>query len=155
MAAVQETPSVELARRLRHRRVVDRLDYLRTIRALARTMRQEELARTLGVTQPAISATLKTASGVPEVLAGFSGASPYEIAERYAAGLIDRDQLADELGRFPYAPTPKTDGVDWVVDEVPNTAGEVRQAWEDQLIDEATYVAVAEAITRGGQTAPS
>lgn len=79
---IHEEPSVQRGRRLRHRREVDRLDYLRTVRALASSMRQEDLAKHLGVTQPAISATLRKAREVPDLPPGFSGASPYEIAER-------------------------------------------------------------------------
>lgn len=59
---IHEEPSVQRGRRLRHRREVDRLDYLRTVRALASSMRQEDLAKHLGVTQPAISATLRKAA---------------------------------------------------------------------------------------------
>lgn len=144
--------SVRLARLLRHRRSVDRLDYLRTVRALSATMRQVDLAKELGVSQAAISTTLSRANEVPDVVPGFSGGSPYEIAERYAAGGIDRDALIDELGRFPYAETPKTDGVDWLVDDVPNTVGDVSRAWRDGLIDEDTYVAIHHEIARFRQT---
>jgi transcriptional regulator with XRE-family HTH domain len=152
---IHEEPSVQRARRLRYRREVDRLDYLRTVRALASNMRQEDLAKHLGVTQPAISATLRKAREIPDLTPGFSGASPYEIAERYAAGQIDREQLIDELGRFPYAPTPRTDGYDWLTDDVANTTGDVGDALDDGLIDEDTYVAIQHRITEHRQTASS
>lgn len=146
-------PSLELARQLRSRRAVDRLDYLRTVRVLAVTMRQDELARGLGVTQPAISSTVKKARQIEDVLVGFSGASPFEIAERYAAGLIDRVQLVEELGRFPYAPTPRTDGVDWLTEEVPKSVGEVLEALHAGLIDPPLYEEIQDSIDACGQTA--
>jgi len=150
-----EEPSVELARRLRYRREVDRLDYLRTVRALASSMRQDDIAKHLGITQPAVSATLRKARALPEVLAGFSGATPYEIAERYAASQIDRDRMLDELCRWEYAPSPATDGLDWLTEDVPGTTAEVFAAWRDGLIDEDAYVAIGQALAARRQTAPS
>jgi DNA-binding CsgD family transcriptional regulator len=153
--SIVEPPSVDQVRRLRHRQVVDRLDELRLVRQLSATMSQTALAKALAISQPAVNNALKRAAQVPDVPAGFSGASPYEIAERYAAGMIDRDQLIDELGRFPYAPTPTTDGYDWLTDEVPNTVGEVGDALDDGLIDEDTYVAIQHRIDEYRRTASS
>ncbi len=79
-------PTLEELRRLRSRRSVTELSYQRTLRALATTMTQSELAAELHVTQSAVSQALKTARAVDDVRPGFSGASPYEIAQRYAAG---------------------------------------------------------------------
>jgi hypothetical protein len=146
---------VEQVRRLRHRQVVDRLDELRLVRRLSSTMSQTALAKALAMSQPSINSALKRAAKVPDVLEGFSGASPYEIAERYAAGMIDRDQLIGELGRFPYAPTPTTDGYDWLVDEVPNTVGDVLEALHDGLIDEDAYVAIHQRIDEHRQASDS
>jgi hypothetical protein len=144
--SILEAPSVERVRRLRQRQMVDRLDELRELRGLAETMSQPAIAKALAITQPAVNVALKRARTVPDVPEGFSGASPYEIAQRYAAGLMSREQLIDELGRFPYAPTPETDGLDWLVLEVPNTVGEVGRAWDHELIDEETYEAIQDAI---------
>ncbi|MFD6029077.1 hypothetical protein ACFWE5_00065 [Cellulosimicrobium funkei] len=133
---------VETVVRLRHRQVVDRLDELRLVRKLAAQMSQSEIARLLAISQPAVHKALKAAERVPEVADGFSGASPYEIAERYAAGQIDRARVVDELARWPYAGTPKTDGVDWVVEDAPGTFEEVGRALDDGLLDADTYDAV-------------
>lgn len=145
--------TLERARLLRARRAVDRVDYLRSVRLLAASLRQDELARALGVTQPAISATVKKAREVEDLLKGFSGASPYEIAQRYCAGQLTRAQLVDELSRFPYAPTPRTDGVDWLVADVPKTVGEVLDALHDGLIDAELYDEVQDGIDANGHTA--
>lgn len=152
---VIEPVSVEQVRRLRHRQVVDRLDELRSLRRLSATMSQTAIAKALSITQPTVNSALKRAETIPDVPSGFSGASPYEIAERYAAGLISREQLVDELGRFPYAPTPTTDGYDWLVSEVPNTVGEVGRALDDGLIDIDTYEAVQDSIDAHDQAASS
>ena len=73
---------------------------------------------------------------------GFSGADPYEIALRYAAGQLSRERLVDELSRWDYAPDrrpphPLDDGVilgDWKEYLVP--------ALDHGLIDDATYEAI-------------
>lgn len=69
------------------------------------TADQRTVARALGVSQPAISRLLSQAEvrGVKPLPEGFSGASPYEIAERYAAGDIDREAMIRELSAWPYA----------------------------------------------------
>ncbi|MBD5788367.1 hypothetical protein IF650_19580 [Cellulosimicrobium terreum] len=138
------TPSadVETVVRLRHRQVVDRLDELRLVRKLAAQMSQTEIAKLLAISQPAVHKALKAAERVPEVADGFSGASPYEIAERYAAGQIDRAHVIDELARWPYASTPRTDGFDWLVEDANGTFEEVGRALDDGLLDEDAYDAV-------------
>ena len=141
---------VETVVRLRHRQVVDRLDELRLVRKLAAQMSQSEIARLLAISQPAVHKALKAAERVPEVAEGFSGASPYEIAERYAVGQIDRARVVDELARWPYAGTPKTDGVDWLVEDAPGTFEEVGRALDDGLLDEDTYDAVL--ATKSGRS---
>src|SRR5262249_25070417 len=59
-------PSAALSsvRRLRHRHIIDRLDYLRGLRRLSVVMTQSDLARALGLTQPSISSALKSAAKV-------------------------------------------------------------------------------------------
>ena len=76
-------------------------------------MTQVELARGLGLSQPTISDALKTAARVPEPRPGFSGADPYEIAQRYAAGDLTREELVEELSPWEYRPGQPTDGYDW------------------------------------------
>ena len=139
MSAMERRPDVEVARRLRSRRAVDGLDYLRVLRRLSGSMTQTDLAQSLGMTQPSISSALKSAAKVPEPREGFSGASPYEIAQRFAAGEIDRDQLVDELTRWEYVPMPHTDGYDDLLILPEGTFREVARARRDGLIDGETY----------------
>lgn len=80
-----------------------------------------------------------TATRLQPIREGFSGADPYEIALRYAAGQITREQLIDELSRWEYTPDryppePLDDGVilgDW--------SRYLSPAFHDDLIDFGTY----------------
>lgn len=104
MAAVPSgAPLLSAVRRLRHRHIIDRLDYLRGLRQLASGMTQADLARELGLTQPSISSALKSAAKIADPPAGFSGASVYEIAQRFTAGELTREDLVDQLSRWPDA----------------------------------------------------
>jgi len=142
-----DQPTVEELRRLRSRRSVTELSYQRTLRALATKMTQSELAAELHVTQSAVSQALKTARAVDDVRPGFSGASPYEIAQRYAAGELDRDRALEELVRWPYDPIARSDGYDALVVDAPDshTLEEVVRAYREGLIDQDMYVAVGQA----------
>jgi hypothetical protein len=130
---------------LRHRQAVDRLDELRLVRRLSESMPQAALASALAVSQPAIHKAIKRAAAAGEVPEGFSGATPYEIAERYAAGLIGRAQTVAELGAWDYGPSPVSDGVDWLVAEVAGTFADVVRALDEGLIDDALYEEVLDA----------
>jgi hypothetical protein len=147
---VMEAPSIERALRLRARRAVDNLDMLREMRALARSRSQVELARGLRITQPSVNSALKTAEKVPDVRPGFSGATPYEIAQRYSAGLLARAELIDELARWEYESVEFTDGpLDWNAGAVTEgTWEEVARALDDGLLEPEVYDAI---IDRQGE----
>lgn len=142
-----DSPTVEELRRLRSRRTVTELSYQRVLRGLARTMTQSEIAAQLHVTQSAVSQGLKTARNVEEVRPGFSGASPYEIAQRFAAGELERERALDELVRWPYDPVARSDGYDPLIVDDPgrHTLEEVVRAYREGLIDRDMYVAVGQA----------
>lgn len=147
---VMEAPSIERALRLRARRAVDNLDMLREMRALARSRSQVELARGLRITQPSVSSALKTAEKVPDVRPGFSGATPYEIAQRYSAGLLTQAELIDELARWEYESVEFTDGpLHWNAGAVTEgTWEEVARALDDGLLEPEVYDAI---IDRQGE----
>lgn len=122
------------------------LDYRRALKHLEqRGHSQPQMARVLGISQPAVNSALKTARKVPEAMPGFSGASPYEICQRYALGKIDRAQLIDELTRWEYTPVAEPD---WLEDIVPGPGPgswfEVERALGEGLIDGSTYEEVLE-----------
>ncbi|GHS84712.1 hypothetical protein AGMMS50218_00140 [Actinomycetota bacterium] len=134
--------AVAAVRRDRVRSELARLDYLRGLAAAAGAgASQRELARELHVTQPSVSSALKTARTTPSVPAGFHGASPYEIAERFLAGEITRAQVIEELARWPYRPVDAGDGFDWST-YAPGEFEEVGRALTDGLLDDAIYDAI-------------
>lgn len=133
----------------RARRAVDRLDELRALRGLARHLSQAELARALGVSQPAVSKRLREASSVPAVRPGFSGASAYEIAQRYAAGLLSREQTLEELSRWTYKPGDPGDGVDWLSYRPGEFEEQLGKALDHGLVDDAMYDVLAVSSSRG------
>lgn len=124
------------------------LDALRSLRrASSLGVSQTRLAGVLKVSQPAVSGMLakqvEVAALYPE---GRHGSSPYEVAERYAAGQITRDQLVAELGSWDYVPQDRARGLD---DDVlvyrQGSFDEVERAADDGLIDDEAYDAIIEA----------
>lgn len=144
--------AIAMARRARARREIGGLDYIRNIRAAVETADQREVARALGVSQPAISRLLLQAEarGVKPIPEGFSGASPREIAERYAAGDIDRETMIRELSTWPYT---KNEGATAAAAEwestpyldTPGSFAEVGQAFDQGLIDGDAYEQILDA----------
>jgi hypothetical protein len=80
------------------------------------------------------------------IMLSADGATPYEIAQCYAAGEISRDQLVAELIRFPYLPTPRTNGYDSLLVIPPGTVQDIVWAAEDGLLDDALYAELVKSI---------
>jgi DNA-binding transcriptional regulator YdaS (Cro superfamily) len=136
--SIAQRPDGDTVRRLRSRQVVTRVSYLRELRRAAQDTTQTQLARLIGISQPSVNSALKSAAAVPDVRPGFSGATTYEIAQRYDAGELTREQTIDELGRWSYRPGSPSDGYDWTTAD----AGEfvdVRRAFSEHLIDAEMY----------------
>lgn len=95
---------IHQARVLFARRAIDKLDLLRSLPALAGQFSLLDLSFELGVTEPVLEALLLEATEVEPVSEGFSGGNPYEIAQRYAIGQLTREEVVDELSRWPYEP---------------------------------------------------
>jgi hypothetical protein len=137
---------IEAARRAKARRELGSLDYIRSVRVAVEELGQAAVARALSVTQPAVSKLLAGAEarGVKSVPDGFSGAGPYEIAERYAAGDIDRDAMIHELSAWPYARNEGTAAAaeEWESTpylDTPGSFAEVGRAFDEGLIDGDAY----------------
>ncbi|QHC71663.1 hypothetical protein [Rathayibacter sp. VKM Ac-2801] len=137
MAIDEATDGIEL-RRLRSRMLVARQSYQRELRRAAEDRTPTELARLLRVAQTVVEGDLREAAAVPDVRSGFSGGTPYEIAQRFAAGELTREQAVDELGRWRYRPGSPSDGFDWTTLD-PGGFEEVRRALSDGLLDDAMY----------------
>ena len=127
--------------RKRNSKLLAEVDYQRELVFVANAgISQRSIARAMNVSQPTISAALRTARrSVRPVPAGFSGASPYEIAQRYATGEITRNALIGQLVRWDYDTTPTTDGVDGLLVDDGRSWLEVEQACQNGLIDDDLY----------------
>lgn len=147
--AITEMPVEAMAaRKARYRREMGDLDYRRSVLRLRRSgATQTAIARMIDVAQPTVHKLLQRASSVTMPAEGFSGADPYEICQRYAADLIDRAQLVDELTRWEYAPQARTAGPleDLLVNE-PGSLADLERALRRGLIDEALFDEVADRI---------
>ncbi|MFT4281508.1 hypothetical protein [Microbacterium sp.] len=138
---IAEVPAeARAAVRARRRKEIDELDYRRELRRLdERGYSQTQISKWLGIAQPSVLSALRTAAKVTMPLEGFSGATPYEICQRYAGGIIDRAQLVDELTRFPYVEGGHTDGYDSLIVDPAGTWSEVSDARRRGLIENDVY----------------
>lgn len=137
---VKATFKVERLVKARHRKEIAELEYRREL-LLAQQGgdSQRVIAKKLQISQPSVKSALDTAAKVPMPLPGFSGASPSEICQRYAAGFISRDQVVDELTRFPYAKGDRTDGYDTLLVDPSGSWAEVSNAVRRGLIPDDVY----------------
>lgn len=142
MTALNLPAEARNAVRLRQRREINDLDYRREVIQLGKTYSQRQIGRWLGIAQPSVQKTLKAAAKDPVLIEGFSGATPYEICQRYAAGLMKREQLVDELTRFPYTEGDKTDSYDSLTVDPGGAWAEVSTAVRRGLIEDDVYESV-------------
>lgn len=140
MATVEVPVEARAAVRARRRKELYELEYRRELRRLKEHgYSQRDISKWLGIAQPSVFSALRTAAKVAMPLEGFSGATPYEICERYAAGFIDRQTLVDELTRFPYVKGGQTDGYDSLIVDPAGTWSEVEDAARRGLIEDDVY----------------
>ncbi|GMA33641.1 helix-turn-helix domain-containing protein [Litorihabitans aurantiacus] len=144
MALVEVPPRAAAAVQLRHRRDLDEVDLRRELVALSEEgYSQTRIAQWLQISQSAVSQLLKTARGGSVARAGFSGASPRELCQRYAAGLLSREQVVDELTRWEYVPMAQHEAYEDLPVQPEGTIWDVYRAAMDGLIDEGLYGEVA------------
>jgi hypothetical protein len=143
--AFDVAPELDEVRRLTLSSRLEELDRDRLIQSLARArVTQAQIAVAALVSQPRVSQiTRLRLAVVPE---GYSGASPYEIAERYAAGLIDEETLVAELVRWPYADERPVEDVADIWSPGAGTFNDVERAFMDRLITAEQYDAVVDRL---------
>lgn len=132
-----EVPNAQRVIRARARAELAPLDYNREIRAAAAASTQTNVAELTHLSQPRINQIVKTTA---ERRPGFHGATPTEIAQRFAVGELSTGETIDELGRWEYAPTPKLGKYDDLWEPGPGTWIEVENALSDGLITDEVYV---------------
>lgn len=146
MGATALPPAAVAALHLRYRRDIDELDFRRAVVELALEGHpHSRIAGWLGISQPAVAQLLTAMQGEPAVRPGFSGASPLELCQRYAAGLMNREVLVDELARWEYVPRREVDPYDDLPMQPPGTFGEVSRAVNAGVIDVSVYADVQRA----------
>ncbi|WP_180357948.1 MULTISPECIES: helix-turn-helix domain-containing protein [Actinomycetes] len=139
MTLINDLPAARTLVRLHHQSEIVDMDERRAMLQLAAGgVSQREIAALLGVTQPTVNGILKRAANLPQPAEGFSSATPMEACKRYAAGLLARDQLVDELVRFPYAAVERDPFDDFSADP-PGAWSEVEDAEGLGLIEEDVY----------------
>ncbi|KGF20505.1 MULTISPECIES: hypothetical protein [Micrococcaceae] len=115
------------------------LDYKRNLKVAAKQMTQKQIAEIVRLSQPAIATALKRAAKVPDAIAGFKAASPHEVCQRYAAGLISRKEVVRQLVAWPYNDTPKFNEFGEVQGDTSGTFTDVENAVMFGLIDDSIY----------------
>ncbi|MBT2519092.1 hypothetical protein J7E29_16745 [Streptomyces sp. ISL-90] len=121
---------------------IARLDRDRAIRAaVADATSQVKVALLVHLTQPRVS---QIVAATDEPRPGFSGATPTEIAQRFAAGELDEAQAIDELGRWDYEQPPAVDEYDGLWEPGPGTWLDVEDALSHGLITEEVYAGALE-----------
>ena len=117
------------------------IDYKRAIKngIAKKKYTQASLGMKIGISQPSVSSLLKNAKGVVDPPEGFSGASPFEICQRYSIGKISKESLIDQLSRWKYAKPSKTDGFDDLLVDGPGTFYEVDRAVHYGIIEDDVY----------------
>lgn len=110
---------------------------------------QMAVASVLGVSQPTVHRWLQEAAQQPVEGPQALGESPYEIAQRYAAGDISGEEMIDALVAWPYERDPSLDGDCWektsAGGSLEGSFGEtVGRAFDDGLISGEDYDYLAE-----------
>lgn len=134
-------------RAARARQVVGRLDYLRGVGRLKGQVTQVDLAQALGITQSAVSQALREEAKLPRVPEGFHGGDPEEIIQRFTAGYLTREQVIDELARWPYAPDIPLDGpLDDLLIDTPGSFDVVADALSSGQLPGDVYDAILDRL---------
>lgn len=127
-------------RQLRSRRDLLELEIRREVKQFRRDgLSERKIAALVEVSQPTIHKMLAVAEKDPDPPEGFKGATPLEICQRYEAEEFGREELVDQLARFPYAKGGKTDGYDSLIVDPPGTWAEVSAAFGRGMIDASIY----------------
>lgn len=127
-------------RQLRSRRDLLELEIRREVKQFRRDgLSERKIAALVEVSQPTIHKMLAVAEKDPDLPEGFKGATPLEICQRYEAEEFGREELVDQLARFPYAKGGKTDGYDSLIVDPPGTWAEVSAAFGRGMIDASIY----------------
>ena len=117
---------------------VAELDYLRALREAAQGMTLDEIATQFpGVGRSELANELSQAHKLAPVPQGFSGASPFELCQRYAIGELTETGLIEQLSRWKYATLPATKVP--TIATVPGSIQDLDRARRRHLINSRLY----------------
>lgn len=117
---------------------VAELNYLRALREAEQGMAFDEIATQFpGVGRSELANELAQAHKLAPVPQGFSGASPFELCQRYAIGELTETQLIDQLSRWKYATLPATEVP--TIATVPGSVQDLDRARRRRLISNRLY----------------
>lgn len=120
--------------RSRARREIAERELQRAVRAARHAgATQADIAGRLAVSQAAISKRLAQA----EPLDGDD--SPYDVALRYAAGDLTREQLMSQLATFEYKPSTQSPAYDEPFVDVPGSVDELIRALDEGYLSPEDY----------------
>jgi hypothetical protein len=139
MMSRETTPQMQELRRLWWRRQVADREFRQALSQVANQLTDDQLMDELRCSFAEAKTALIQAKALPKQLDGFCDVGPYEIAQRYGAGLISREQMLEELQRFPYEPIGHTDGVETYINLPRNSFEGVRRALSAGMLDGETY----------------
>lgn len=149
MGQLMDRPvELEELKRISLRKQLDELDYKRALKAASAVATQVEIAKALGLTQPAVHSKLKTARSVEDAVADFGSGSPLEACKRFAAGLIGREELVHQLKVWPYKMMPEPNEYGEYEESTAGTFNEVIVASHLGLIDGSIYSEVSSHFTK-------
>ncbi|WP_435298950.1 hypothetical protein [Timonella sp. A28] len=138
------------ARLVNARRTLElaQLDYNRALKDSAKVLPTRQIANGARIPQTTVPQALDAVAKTPDLLEGFSAASPYELCERYASGLLSRDELLDQLTRWPYPPMPHPDEFGDYTESFNGTFSDVMNANHAGLISIEDYADIVARFTQ-------
>lgn len=131
------------------RRARAEAEFYSTVAEIGGTVPQTHIARVLHTDQSTVSRWVKNARSQPPLPPGQLGHTAYEVAQRYAAGEISREQMLEALIGWDYVPGEPAPENDWYGTPY-NPPGSFEKttarAYDDGLISAEDYDEILEAL---------
>lgn len=133
------------------RRARAEADFYSAVAEIGATVSQVHMAAVLHTSQSNVSRWAARGRAEAErVQPGQLASTPYEVAQRYAAGEISRDQMLNALVSWPYQPEEPLPVQEWDTTPVPSGAGTFEEttaeAYRDGLISAEDYDAILDSL---------
>lgn len=125
-------------------------EFYATVADIVARVPQTQMATVLHTTQSNVSRwAARGREQAEQVPTGRLGRTAYEVAQRYAAGEITREQMLAALTSWPYQPSEPLPVQEWNITPVPVAPGSfedtVGRAYDDALISAEDYDTILDA----------